>query len=133
MRRAWGALSHPLVVGGARAAARHLHGLAFQRDLRIAGVPCAVYASADPAAPRPGDKPGPAPGGGLGGGGGTPRDVLLYCHGGAFLASLHAADLMALADWARATGATVVVPDYDFAPEHPSVPSAHLGFFIFFY
>ena len=49
------------------------------------------------------------------------RNVVLYCHGGAFVASLHAADLHALTDWAIATGSVVLFPDYSLAPDHPCV------------
>jgi len=49
------------------------------------------------------------------------RNVVLYCHGGAFVASLHAADLYALTDWAIATGSVVLFPDYSLAPDHPYV------------
>ena len=46
-------------------------------------------------------------------------DALLYVHGGAFVASLHAADLGAITDWACKTGALVVFPEYGLAPEKP--------------
>ena len=52
-------------------------------------------------------------GGGGGSGAGCAGDVLLYVHGGAFVASLHAADVGVLAEWALSfPGATILVPQY---------------------
>jgi hypothetical protein len=127
IRRAWAPINSPLLVAGAQAIS-FVKGLRFQRHTTIAGVPCMVYAAHNPATAAGGDGDDSAGGNGGGGDGGSfggnademSRDYVLYVHGGAFVASLHAADLGVISEWAvRFEKAVVVVPDYSLAPECP--------------
>ena len=70
--------------------------------MEIAGVPCMVYAARHPSTSSLKE-----------------CDFVLYLHGGAFVASMHAADLGPITSWATKCGAVVVVPDYALAPECP--------------
>mmetsp|Transcript_54622 Transcript_54622/g.124400 ORF Transcript_54622/g.124400 Transcript_54622/m.124400 type:complete len:436 (+) Transcript_54622:483-1790(+) len=101
VRRAWAPLSHPWLVRAAEAAASLEFGLRLVSAERclVGGVPCRIYAT------RPLTD--------------APCQVLVYVHGGAFVASLLAADLTVLGALGRATGAVMVYPEYSLAPEHP--------------
>lgn len=70
----------------------------YQHTAMINGVFCRIYAKEAPTR--------------------EVTDVILYCHGGAFITSLHVGDIPLLTTWAM-TGAVIVVPDYSLAPEHP--------------
>ena len=41
--------------------------------------------------------------------------MLFYVHGGAFVATLHAADMGVLTDWALRTGAVIIFPECKFS------------------
>lgn len=74
-------------------------GMRYQRNVVINGVFCRVYAKQAPCI-------------------GEEANVVFFCHGGAFVASLHAADIPLLTTWAE-TGAVIIVPDYSLSPENP--------------
>lgn len=71
----------------------------YQRTVFINSVYCHVYAEKAPCME-------------------DEADVIFFCHGGAFVASLHAADIPLLTTWSQ-TGAVIIVPDYSLSPEYP--------------
>uniref|UniRef100_A0A7S2DMG0 Alpha/beta hydrolase fold-3 domain-containing protein n=1 Tax=Octactis speculum TaxID=3111310 RepID=A0A7S2DMG0_9STRA len=104
VRRAWGPLSLPIVIRAAQNLA-YYRGLRYIRCVKICGVKCNVYAASSPS-----DEEAEGVWG---------ENVIFYCHGGAFVADLHASDLATIRQWACKTGAVVVVPMYALAPEYP--------------
>ena len=95
-------------------------GLAYQRHVIIRGVRCHVSAARAPS-PRPPRPPRPPSSPSSKGqqASGSDRcrcsDVLFYVHGGAFVATLHAADMGVLTDWALRTGAVIIFPECKFS------------------
>lgn len=109
IRRAWGVLDLPIVRQGSHLVA-YAKGLRYQKHFVCAGIKCHMYASRPPPTDGGKETEGGPPWG---------SRVLFYVHGGAFIASLHAADMFALTKWARETGCVVIFPEYGLAPESP--------------